>query len=179
MERSQPDHSPNAAQRRSLAERMRSSSRRAVGGILLVVFIYAVVLLLGAVPGASPGETAYEEIESAHIPGFVPPLWAIMPFVLLLLTIAVFPLLSRIKDWWHHNRNRFLVATFLGAMTLLYYGLPPPRRNREPLYSSALFRTRLGNAVECVQQRHFLRVHPLHRPSFQPLRDQWRDQSEW
>ncbi len=92
----------------------------------MVVFIYAVVLLLGAVPGASPGETAYEEIESAHIPGFVPPLWAIMPFVLLLLTIAVFPLLSRIKDWWHHNRNRFLVATFLGAMTLLYYGLLHP-----------------------------------------------------
>ena len=126
MERSRPDHGPTTTQRRSLLEQMRSSSRRAVGGILLVVSIYALLLFLGAVPGSQLVETAHEEPQTAHSLPFVPPLWAVTPFVLLLLTIAVFPLLSQTRDWWHHNRNRFLVAVVLGGSTLLYYGLLHP-----------------------------------------------------
>jgi Na+/H+ antiporter NhaD/arsenite permease-like protein len=45
----------------------------------------------------------------------------ITPFVLLLGAIAVLPLLPWTGHWWESNRNRFLVAAVLGAITLLYY----------------------------------------------------------
>ncbi len=51
----------------------------------------------------------------------VPSLAAVIPFVLLLGAIAVFPLFSLTEHWWESNRNRLLVATILAAVTLLYY----------------------------------------------------------
>ena len=126
MERSRPDHGPNTTQRGSVLEQMRRSSRGAVGAILLVFSIYAVLLVLGAIPGSRLVETAHEEAQTAHSLPFVPTLWAVTPFALLLITIAVFPLLSQTRDWWHHNRNRFLVTIILGGSTLLYYGLLHP-----------------------------------------------------
>jgi Na+/H+ antiporter NhaD/arsenite permease-like protein len=38
-----------------------------------------------------------------------------------LICVAVLPLIPGIKDWWHANRNRFLVAMVLSAVTLAYY----------------------------------------------------------
>ncbi len=126
MERSRPDQRLNTTQRRSLLEQMRRSSRGAVGAILLVFFIYAVLLFLGVIPGSQLVERAREDAQTAHSLLFVPPLWAVTPFALLLVVIAVFPLLSQTRDWWHHNRNRFLVTIILGGSTLLYYGLLHP-----------------------------------------------------
>jgi Na+/H+ antiporter NhaD/arsenite permease-like protein len=41
------------------------------------------------------------------------PLWAVAPFVLLLLSIAVLPLVA--GHWWHKNRNQALVAALLAT----------------------------------------------------------------
>ena len=50
-----------------------------------------------------------------------PPYWTVIPFLLLLGAIAVFPLLDATEEWWEHNSNRFKVAAFLGLVTLCYY----------------------------------------------------------
>jgi Na+/H+ antiporter NhaD/arsenite permease-like protein len=65
--------------------------------------------------------------EPDHIDSnFVPSPWAVLPFALLLLAIAVLPLIPVTAHWWHSNRNRFLVAAVLGAITLIYYGTIHP-----------------------------------------------------
>jgi Na+/H+ antiporter NhaD/arsenite permease-like protein len=50
-----------------------------------------------------------------------PSLWTAVPFVLLLLAIAVLPLAPRTAAWWASNLHRFYVAGGLGLLTLLYY----------------------------------------------------------
>jgi Na+/H+ antiporter NhaD/arsenite permease-like protein len=50
-----------------------------------------------------------------------PPLWTIIPFVLLLAAIATFPLMHFTERWWESNLNRFIVAAGLGVVALAYY----------------------------------------------------------
>lgn len=50
------------------------------------------------------------------------PIWVI-PFVLLLFAIAIFPLMHATEHWWEHNSNRLLVAVVLASVTLIYYWL--------------------------------------------------------
>jgi len=52
-----------------------------------------------------------------------PSLWSIIPFVGLLLCIAVLPLVHRTAHWWEHNRNRLIVALGFGVLTLSYYAM--------------------------------------------------------
>lgn len=52
---------------------------------------------------------------------YVPPLWSVAPFVLLLLVIAIMPLVHRYKRFWGRNRNKLLVVLVMSALTLLYY----------------------------------------------------------
>jgi Na+/H+ antiporter NhaD/arsenite permease-like protein len=56
-----------------------------------------------------------------HADPAAPPYWTVVPFLLLLGVIAVFPLLHRTELWWEHNSNRFKVAAVLAALTLCYY----------------------------------------------------------
>ena len=53
----------------------------------------------------------------------VPPLWQVgtIPFVLLLLAIAVLPLLRSTMHWWESNTNRLAVALGLAGLTIVYY----------------------------------------------------------
>jgi Na+/H+ antiporter NhaD/arsenite permease-like protein len=44
--------------------------------------------------------------------------WAIAPFALMLLAVAVLPLAA--GDWFHHNRNKGIVALVLGLPTVVY-----------------------------------------------------------
>ncbi len=62
---------------------------------------------------AEAGLTAAE----TSLPGFF---WT-LPFALLLLAIAFFPLSSLTKYWWEHNRNKLLCALVLCAWVLIYY----------------------------------------------------------
>lgn len=50
-----------------------------------------------------------------------PHTWAVMPFVLLLASIAVMPLLKYTEHWWESNLHRFYVAATLALVTLAYY----------------------------------------------------------
>lgn len=62
----------------------------------------------------------------AHAGGHGPKLgtllaeWTVIPFVLLLLCIAVFPLVN--PHWWEHNRNKGLIAAALAIPTAAYLG---------------------------------------------------------
>jgi Na+/H+ antiporter NhaD/arsenite permease-like protein len=61
---------------------------------------------------------------SQNVPGIV---WA-TPFVALLLSIAILPLVPRVSHWWEKNSSKLLVAILLaGAITAYYllrgYGL--------------------------------------------------------
>jgi Na+/H+ antiporter NhaD/arsenite permease-like protein len=90
--------------------------------ILAVLIVYGIALVLGwpqagtqqIVAGSSHAE------HTAHnlIP---PPVWTIVPFILLLAGIAVLPLLPATSHWWESNLNRFKVAAGFGILTLLYY----------------------------------------------------------
>lgn len=46
------------------------------------------------------------------------PLWTLAPFVLLLLSIAVFPLAA--SHWWEHNRNKGIVVAVLSLPLAVY-----------------------------------------------------------
>ncbi len=50
-----------------------------------------------------------------------PPIWAILPFVAILLAIAILPLIRATEHWWHKNGNKLLISALLAAATLLYY----------------------------------------------------------
>jgi Na+/H+ antiporter NhaD/arsenite permease-like protein len=66
-------------------------------------------LLLAPVAEASEGH--------GHL-GVVLPLWTILPFVALLLSIAILPLVA--GHWWEHNRNRAIVSFGLAIPVVLY-----------------------------------------------------------
>ncbi len=55
--------------------------------------------------------------------GAVPPYWAVIPFIALLLAIAILPLLSATERWWEKNLHRFYTAAGLATLTMLYYQL--------------------------------------------------------
>lgn len=52
-----------------------------------------------------------------------PPYWTVVPFVGLLVAIAVLPLLPATEHWWESNLHRLYVAGSLAAVTLAYYAL--------------------------------------------------------
>jgi Na+/H+ antiporter NhaD/arsenite permease-like protein len=61
--------------------------------------------------------------QAAHAEKYVPQLFWVWPFVAILLSIAILPLLRRTHHWWEENRNKLLIAMILAAVTMLYYGL--------------------------------------------------------
>src|ERR1700722_3019311 len=71
-------------------------------------FFLGLALLLGLPVTATAGEKG---------PVVELPLWSVAPFVLLLLTIALLPLLA--THWWHSNRNRGLVAALFAVPVLI------------------------------------------------------------
>lgn len=47
------------------------------------------------------------------------PFWSVIPFVLMLLCIAVLPL--TFEHWWEQNRNKFIIACILGIPVGSYF----------------------------------------------------------
>lgn len=58
--------------------------------------------------------------EAAHA---IPSAFWMWPFVAILLSIAILPLMRRTHHWWEQNRNKLLVSAVLALITLFYYGL--------------------------------------------------------
>ncbi len=50
--------------------------------------------------------------------GVLPAYWSVVPFVLILVGVAVFPIL--LGHWWHSNWNKLLVSGLLGIPTAVY-----------------------------------------------------------
>jgi Na+/H+ antiporter NhaD/arsenite permease-like protein len=51
-----------------------------------------------------------------------PPLWTVLPFAVILLSIAVLPLMHATAEFWESNTNKFYIAAGLSVVVLLYYG---------------------------------------------------------
>ncbi len=77
-----------------------------------------------AAPAAEHPEAIHVEGEHAAAGNHGPKLgtllaeWTVIPFTLLLLCIAVFPLVN--PHWWEHNRNKGLIAAALAIPTAAY-----------------------------------------------------------
>ena len=50
-----------------------------------------------------------------------PPVWTVLPFVLMLGAIAVLPLVPAAHHWWESNRNKLIVAGGLALVAVAYY----------------------------------------------------------
>ncbi len=92
-------------------------------GIALVALAYFGAAIAGwpqaateRVAASAKPQAAMEAAATAH-----PPHWMVLPFGLLLVAIAVFPLVRGAARWWDSNLHRFYVAAGLGLLTLLYY----------------------------------------------------------
>lgn len=70
------------------------------------------------------------------------PLVAALPFVALLLAIALLPLAA--PAWWHHNRNKALVSFLLAAPVLVYLGVRAPDLLHEKLHEYVGFIVVIG-----------------------------------
>jgi len=70
------------------------------------------------------------------------PLVTPLPFVALLLVIALAPL--AVPTWWHHNRNKALVALVISAPILVYLGINAPELLREKFHEYVSFIVVIG-----------------------------------
>ena len=105
---------------------MQKTSQITVVSILCLIVIYISLLGFGILPEAFTSKAEHAPLHAIESITYTPPLWAISPFILLLLSIAILPLLSSTQIWWHNNKNRFLVVMVLSGITLLYYGFFHP-----------------------------------------------------
>lgn len=105
-----------------------------VAGIILVIAAAYGLSFMGGWPqrwtAAAAGHEAAAAIDDAAgrqvasddaQAGAPPPLWTVLPFVLLLGAIAALPLIHAAERWWESNLHRFYVAAGLGLVTLAYY----------------------------------------------------------
>jgi len=95
------------------------SNTRVLLAIGLLIAIYGILAALGFPEDWA--ETANCHVDEHTLEYHHPPLWMVVPFALLLLIIAVFPLIPGVAHWWEHNRNKFLVGAALAASILPYY----------------------------------------------------------
>lgn len=70
---------------------------------------------------AAAEEATAEQEAAGHAEVKAPPLWAAIPFCVLLLCIAVLPLIPATEHFWESNLHRFYIAAGLGLIVLLYY----------------------------------------------------------
>ncbi len=96
--------------------------RRVVIGIGLTLLAYAVGTWSGWIGHVEAPTTDGQKIAHA---------WAVLPFVLLLGAIAVFPLLARTSHWWDSNLHKLQVACGLAVITLIYLAYVHPNGSSE------------------------------------------------
>ncbi len=109
--------------------RIKQNSIQVSWAVLACVALYLLLLFTGIIPPPpheAPAAEAAAAVETVHAPAYVPPVWAVSPFVGLLLCIALLPLIKRTEHWWESNRNRFIVSASLALVTILYYFLLHP-----------------------------------------------------
>jgi Na+/H+ antiporter NhaD/arsenite permease-like protein len=55
---------------------------------------------------------------STNVGAVTLPVWTLIPFILMLLAIAIAPLVA--NHWWEHNKNKLIVSLALGIPTAIY-----------------------------------------------------------
>jgi len=51
------------------------------------------------------------------------PLWTLIPFILMLLSIAVFPLVKKTEHFWENNLNKFIVSIVLSVPVIAIFAV--------------------------------------------------------
>jgi len=51
------------------------------------------------------------------------PLWTLIPFILMLLSIAVFPLVKKTEHFWENNRNKLIVSVILSIPIIIIFAV--------------------------------------------------------
>jgi Na+/H+ antiporter NhaD/arsenite permease-like protein len=113
----------------SHAQQLRSR-KVATGCVLGIVLLYGLWQgsRIASVPAAPHPAAAHaveggEHDSAEHVAPVAPAIYSIIPFAVLLLCIALFPLFHRTAHWWEVNRNKLLVSLTLAVVILLYYAL--------------------------------------------------------
>jgi len=78
---------------------------------------YGTQVIVGQLTHHAEAATTHSTAEPIE----APPLWTVLPFVLLLASIAILPLLPAAHHWWESNRSKLLVAGGLALVALAYY----------------------------------------------------------
>ncbi len=102
---------------------------RTVASVLAVgIAIWLGIWLMGT-------HTAHDTHE-AHMPAF----WfiGIIPFIGILGSIAILPLLKSTEAWWESNANRFFVAMLCAAATIVYMLLTSGQESIGPMLDHAI-----------------------------------------
>jgi Na+/H+ antiporter NhaD/arsenite permease-like protein len=85
------------------------------------VLSLAILFIFGFTPKSLLAEAILKQSQAL---GDILPFWTIFPFILLLLSIAILPLVF--PHWWEHNRNRAIVSALLSlpfaAYLIFVYG---------------------------------------------------------
>jgi Na+/H+ antiporter NhaD/arsenite permease-like protein len=101
----------------------KDSTRRVVVLLGFLLAVYLIALLLGWPQRTAALIAAHGPLElPAHeAPASAPSPVTVLPFALLLCTIALAPLLPRVHAWWENHWHQFWVAGGLGLAMVLYY----------------------------------------------------------
>ena len=58
-------------------------------------------------------------LSAINNPGIHPPIWSVIPFVCMLLAIAILPLTH--SPWWESNKHKAYVSIILGVPVVIYF----------------------------------------------------------
>ncbi len=95
------------------------------GLTLAILFSFALVTSSITAEETMPSESkttteSHEHHEGGHheVKGNDLQIWSVIPFVIILLCIAILPISSHsIAHWWEHNNNKLLISGILGAVS--------------------------------------------------------------
>ena len=54
--------------------------------------------------------------QAAHVEKYVPHMFWVWPFVAMLLSIAILPLLHKTHHWWEENKSKLMIAAILAVI---------------------------------------------------------------
>lgn len=83
---------------------------------------YKLILVLSILLLSSINLYGSEVGGSHHLPNL--PLYSVVPFILMLLSIAILPLV--VRHWWENNRNKFIISLILGLPVGIYFFITSP-----------------------------------------------------
>ena len=95
------------------------------------VVIAICVILAGYALATATGVLHLDELTGEHegeqVVQEAPHVWSVLPFTLLLGSIAILPLWGHSAHWWEKNTHKFYVAANLALLTLAYLAFLHPQ----------------------------------------------------